>query len=289
MFQVELEYQSFPAIPSTGRPSTPTSDTATSVLLPTRIRTLNRKKKTASKNNEADEVMSKINKKLESLQEDSHDRFGKHVADRLRALHPDQLKFAMKLISDVLFEADILSLNRYSKIMTEDRHLFPQQSQRETRQQHFNQYAPPCITNTEANGQTPSQRWNEGYYAGNQGYYAAEIGQKQHAQQLQLIHDKNKPTPAEPANTNFTFSNIAQNPCFTSFHNQQQTIHRSICLPAPSATQFTQQTNPEEHHSLIEIGQQQVTSKQVLHDQTLFSEGGTDPNSKNIGSVYCKI
>lgn len=146
MFQVELEYQSFPAIPSTGRPSTPTSDTATSVLLPTRIRTLNRKKKTASKNNEADEVMSKINKKLQSLQEDSHDRFGKHVADRLRALHPDQLKFAMKLISDVLFEADILSLNRYSKIMTEDRHLFPQQSQRETRQQHFNQYAPPCIT-----------------------------------------------------------------------------------------------------------------------------------------------
>lgn len=158
MFQVDLEDHSFSATPSTGRPSTPTSDTATSAPLPTRT-LLNRKKKTASNNNEAAEVMSKISKKLELLQEDSPDRFGKHVAYRLRTVHPDQLKFAMKLISDVLFEADTLSLNRYSKIMTEDQIPPPQQSQRETIQQHFNQYAPHCITNTEPNGQIPSQGW----------------------------------------------------------------------------------------------------------------------------------
>ncbi|CAH1107910.1 unnamed protein product [Psylliodes chrysocephalus] len=152
---VDLEDHSFSATPSTGRPSTPTSDTATSAPLPTRT-LLNRKKKTASNNNEAAEVMSKISKKLELLQEDSPDRFGKHVAYRLRTVHPDQLKFAMKLISDVLFEADTLSLNRYSKIMTEDQIPPPQQSQRETIQQHFNQYAPHCITNTEPNGQIPT-------------------------------------------------------------------------------------------------------------------------------------
>ncbi|CAH2008826.1 unnamed protein product, partial [Acanthoscelides obtectus] len=191
--EVDLDYQSFPATPSTGRPSTPTSDTATSALLPTR--TVNRKKKAASNNNETAEV-SKINKKLDLLQKDSHDRFGKHVADRLRSVHPDQLKFAMKLISDVLFKADILSLNRYSKIITEDQHP-PQQSPRETRKPHFNQYAPPCVTNTEPNRQISSQGWR-------QGYYVPEIGQEQHVQQLQLIH--NSTTPEEPANTNFTLS-----------------------------------------------------------------------------------
>ncbi|CAH1957253.1 unnamed protein product [Acanthoscelides obtectus] len=157
---VDLDYQSFSATPSTGRPSTPTSDTATSALLPTR--TVNRKKKAASNNNETAEAMSKINKKLDLLQEDSHDRFGKHVAARLRSIHPDQLKFAMKLITDVLFEADILSLNRYSKIITEDQHP-PQQSPRETRKPHFNQYAPPCVTNTEPNRQISSQGWRQGY------------------------------------------------------------------------------------------------------------------------------
>ncbi|CAH1995720.1 unnamed protein product [Acanthoscelides obtectus] len=95
-----------------------------------------------------------------------------------------------------LFEADILSLNRYSKIITEDQHP-PQQSPRETRKPHFNQYAPPCVTNTEPNRQISSQGWR-------QGYYVPEIGQEQHVQQLQLIH--NSTTPEEPANTNFTLS-----------------------------------------------------------------------------------
>lgn len=274
MFQVDLEYQSFPATPSTGRPSTPTSDTATSVLLPTR--NLNRKKKAASNNDETAEVMSKISKRLELLQEDSHDRFGKHIADRLRAVHPDQLKFAMKLISDVLFEADILSLSRYSKIMTEDQHPPPQQSQRETRQQHLKQYLPHCVPNTEPNSHIPSQGWH-------QGYYTAEIGQKKHAQQLQIIH--NTTTPEEP-NTNFTCYNVEQNPCFTSFHNHQQTPQRSIF---PSATQVSQQTNQEEHHSLLEIGQQQVTLKQVSDDRTILSEKDTDSNPKNIVQYVLKF
>lgn len=60
--------------------------------------------------------MMKIGEKLQSLQEDSFDRFGKHVADRLRAVAGDQVKFAMKLIGDVLFEAEMVSLNRNCKI-----------------------------------------------------------------------------------------------------------------------------------------------------------------------------
>ncbi|XP_054260753.1 uncharacterized protein LOC128985353 [Macrosteles quadrilineatus] len=63
------------------------------------------------------ETMKRVGDKLNSVKEsDPHDIFGKHVADRLRNLKPHQLKFAQKLISDVLFEADMESLNRFCRI-----------------------------------------------------------------------------------------------------------------------------------------------------------------------------
>lgn len=67
------------------------------------------------------ETMQKVGKKIDSYKEDdSFDRFGKHVADRLRDVKPHQVKIAQKLISDVLFEADMESLNRYWKITGPD-------------------------------------------------------------------------------------------------------------------------------------------------------------------------
>jgi hypothetical protein len=63
-------------------------------------------------------VLTMFGDKLQLLEGDeSFDRFGKHVADRLRAVNTDQVKFAMKLIGDVLFEADMTSLTRNSKIV----------------------------------------------------------------------------------------------------------------------------------------------------------------------------
>lgn len=44
--------------------------------------------------------------------EDSNNAFAAHVANKLRNIQPDQLKFVHKLISDVLFEAEMQSLNR---------------------------------------------------------------------------------------------------------------------------------------------------------------------------------
>lgn len=58
-----------------------------------------------------------VGKKLTSMKEDdTYDIFGKYVADRLRKINPEQYKFAQKLIGEVMFEAEMDSLNRYSKI-----------------------------------------------------------------------------------------------------------------------------------------------------------------------------
>lgn len=63
------------------------------------------------------ETMKVVGEIIESVKgDDPFDIFGKHVADRLRAVKQNQVKFAQKLISDVLFEADMESLNRFSKL-----------------------------------------------------------------------------------------------------------------------------------------------------------------------------
>lgn len=58
-----------------------------------------------------------VGKKLTSMKEDdTYDIFGKYIADRLRKINPEQYTFAQKLIGDVIFEAEMDSLNRYCKI-----------------------------------------------------------------------------------------------------------------------------------------------------------------------------
>lgn len=58
-----------------------------------------------------------VSKKLTSMKgDDTYDIFGKYVADRLRKINQEQYKFAQKLIGDVMFEAEMDSLNRYCKI-----------------------------------------------------------------------------------------------------------------------------------------------------------------------------
>ncbi|XP_056641549.1 uncharacterized protein LOC130448286 [Diorhabda sublineata] len=60
------------------------------------------------------ETMQKVGEKISFYKaDDCFDRFGKHVADRLRDAKPHQQKIAQKLISDVLFEADMESLTRF--------------------------------------------------------------------------------------------------------------------------------------------------------------------------------
>lgn len=63
-------------------------------------------------------MLTKAEKRLESITaNDLFDRYGKHIADRLRQISPNQIKFVQKLISDVLFEGEIESLNRNCKIV----------------------------------------------------------------------------------------------------------------------------------------------------------------------------
>ena len=100
--------------------STSTVSTSTGLNDCANQRTPNRKRKIPSSKESTTKVMTMIGDKLQSLAKDSFDRFGTHVADRLRGTNTNQVKFAMKLISDVLFEADMTSLNRNSKIVSDD-------------------------------------------------------------------------------------------------------------------------------------------------------------------------
>ena len=55
--------------------------------------------------------------KLDSITtSESFDTYGKHIADRLRQMKPGQVKFVQKLISDVLFEGEMESLNANCKL-----------------------------------------------------------------------------------------------------------------------------------------------------------------------------
>ncbi|KAG5873808.1 hypothetical protein JTB14_024124 [Gonioctena quinquepunctata] len=235
------EDQNFPATPSPGpSASTPTSDTTSSRT--THLGTLNRKKKVSSNNNETAEVMTKISKRLDSFQEDSHDRYGKHVADRLRAVHPDQVKFAMKLISDVLYEADLLSLDRHSKIVAGECQQNPNQLQPVPTQQYISQHSrTQYIPDFGLRGQIPRQGCEQGYYL------LPGMSQQPYAPQLQI---PNQTTTAD--------------------HDSLSTVFKQHVLPATSSIsnisptrQVSQQLSKEDKYSLLEIDQQQYLSQQL--------------------------
>jgi hypothetical protein len=168
-------------------------------------------------------VMTMIGDKLQLLEgEDSFDRFGKDVADRLRAVNTDQVKFAMKLIGDILFEANMTSLTRNSKIVAvgetqcdfrsptgcyewqqnlplrfQGNQCFrPEIPQQQCTSQNAGQHQ-RCFPNTGPNTQIPQQ-------IGQHRHNLLEIGQQQHTPQQQSLPLDIPTSPSEAANSGGT-------------------------------------------------------------------------------------
>ncbi|CAG9840706.1 unnamed protein product [Diabrotica balteata] len=80
-------------------------------------RIASRNKQPSSTDKEVLEILSKAGQKLDSITtSDTFDTYRKHIADRLRQMKPGQVKFVQKLISDVLFEGEMESLNGNCKL-----------------------------------------------------------------------------------------------------------------------------------------------------------------------------
>ncbi|KAF5303551.1 hypothetical protein FQR65_LT08152 [Abscondita terminalis] len=103
------------------KPNNPTSSTVT----------LNRKMKAPRAQDKTDALMLKISEKLQSLQEDSFDVVGRNVADKIRAAAGTHVTFGMKLIGDVLFEAEMVSLIDLVGKNSVQRFSQPQEAQQE--------------------------------------------------------------------------------------------------------------------------------------------------------------
>ncbi|XP_066976301.1 uncharacterized protein [Macrobrachium rosenbergii] len=77
-----------------------------------------RKRKGFPNEDDTTEVMRLVGRRLESLQaDDAFTLFGMHVANKLRGVAKSQNAIAQKLISDVLFEAELGTLTRNFKIV----------------------------------------------------------------------------------------------------------------------------------------------------------------------------
>lgn len=69
----------------------------------------------------AEAVLNIVSQKLSSCrEEDEYDAIGKNVASKLRRLNPEQRIFTEKIISDVLYEAQLTTLNRTSRLLVND-------------------------------------------------------------------------------------------------------------------------------------------------------------------------
>jgi len=111
----ETVIDSGPSEAATTPATTPASEASTSNSHSVNTsRKLTRNKRKAVGNDDGTtEVLQVIGKKLESLQaDDAFQVFGKHVANKLRDVPNSQNIIAQKLISDVLFEAELGTLTR---------------------------------------------------------------------------------------------------------------------------------------------------------------------------------
>lgn len=103
-----------------------------------------RKRQAPTTNEKVEDVLTKAEKRLESITANNlFDRYGKHNADRLRQISPNQIKFIQKLMSDVLFEGEMESLNRNCKIVDmgeKEAHSRPSISIQHTNPPRFEQY-----------------------------------------------------------------------------------------------------------------------------------------------------
>ncbi|XP_012938663.1 uncharacterized protein LOC101861586 [Aplysia californica] len=85
-------------------------------LMPEVSEALLHKKK--RKTNDDELIKAACLRLLNPANDDEHDNFGKNVAHKLRRLTTEQQIYAEKLISDVLFEAQLGSLTRSSSVVT---------------------------------------------------------------------------------------------------------------------------------------------------------------------------
>lgn len=100
--------------------SSPTISDQPTAALPGSYRYYKRKS-TGDAENRALELMDLVEEKLHrsgnTRKEDKYDLFGKYIADKLRSMDPTQSKFAERLISEVLFEAEMGTINRDHKLI----------------------------------------------------------------------------------------------------------------------------------------------------------------------------
>ncbi|XP_039288353.1 uncharacterized protein LOC120352346 [Nilaparvata lugens] len=101
-------------------PATPASEASmsTSHSVNTSRKLTRNKRKAVGNDDGTTEVLQVIGKKLESLQaDDAFQVFGKHVANKLREVPNSQNIIAQKLISDVLFKAELGTLTRNFRLV----------------------------------------------------------------------------------------------------------------------------------------------------------------------------
>lgn len=70
--------------------------------------------------NKADEVLEKVFQQLEYVREDKFDTIGKNLAYKIRGLPPDIAIVTEKLIKDIVFEAQMGSASKHTKITLQD-------------------------------------------------------------------------------------------------------------------------------------------------------------------------
>lgn len=69
----------------------------------------------------ADEVLRKVSEQLDAASEDKFDITAKHFANKLRSLSPETAIVTEKLMSDILFEAQMGNVGRHTKVVLENK------------------------------------------------------------------------------------------------------------------------------------------------------------------------
>ncbi|XP_044750072.1 uncharacterized protein LOC123310586 [Coccinella septempunctata] len=68
----------------------------------------------------ADEVLKKVSQQLSSAEEDKFETSAKNFANKLRSLSPQTAIVTEKLLSDVLFEAQMGNVGRHTKVVLQN-------------------------------------------------------------------------------------------------------------------------------------------------------------------------
>ena len=74
-----------------------------------------------------DEVLDMVAKKLQSSSEGKFSAYAKYIAQGLETLPKEMAMYCQKVINEIIFEAQMGSLNRTSCVITEPRYSIPPQ------------------------------------------------------------------------------------------------------------------------------------------------------------------